>query len=241
MFRKISLVLSLIVSVSAQATFVEMGDFRDDLKEMAEKNHQPLQSYSGARKKIMQIVHLEQDNSGYFVQDVYCKVKFRNKVGPRKMPDHTKINIEHTWPKSRFGVKKGSAKYRVRVSDLHHLYPSDSRTNSIRGNYIFTQFKSDERISECPTSQFGYVSSIGRDAFEPPTDHKGNVARALFYFAVKYDLSISAHEEFFLRQWNIMDPVDSEEMARNDAVERIQGNRNPFIDDAGYAEMILDF
>ena len=85
------------------------------------------------------------------------------------------------------------------------------------------------------------IVATGEYGFEPPVEHKGNVARALFYFAVRYDMRIAAHEEFFLRQWNVIDPVDDEEIARNNEIERLQGNRNPFIDDAALVELIEDF
>lgn len=231
--------LSVTASIKTPFVFDEM---REEIKDMALKNHNPSHSYSQARHYIMQELDLNQDSEGYFVKDVYCKIKFRRNVAPNTMPDAKYINVEHTWPKSRFGEKKGSSKYRIQVSDLHHLFPSDSETNSKRGSYYFTQFKNNENvISECPYSKKGYVQDFGDDGFEPPESHKGNVARALFYFAVRYDMRITEHEEFILRQWNIMDPVDAEELRRNDAVEGIQGNRNPFVDDPELANLITNF
>ena len=215
---------------------------RLEIQDMAKLNHEQNHSYPGARRFIMQRVHLKQDDIGYFVYDVYCNVKFRRNVSPKSMPDHKQLNIEHTWPRSRFGVKKGSSKFRQMEADLHHLYPTNSVANSTRGSYHFSQFQiSGVRLFECPASKKGYITSTGADGFEPPEAHKGNVARALFYMAIRYDLRISADEEFFLRQWNIMDPVDKEELLRNDAVEELQGNRNPFIDDPELADIISDF
>ncbi|PIU18520.1 MAG: hypothetical protein COT18_10355, partial [Elusimicrobia bacterium CG08_land_8_20_14_0_20_59_10] len=34
-----------------------------------------------------------------------------------------------------------------------------------------------------------------------------------------------------LMKWNYSDPPDAAETRRNAAIERLQGNRNPFIDD----------
>ncbi len=242
MFKTGLIGILVIFSAMVQANSPYRFDqIREEIKEMAQKDHHPVSSYSAARRVIMQNVHLESDNRGYFVRDVYCKIKYRAKVGPNTMPDHRKINIEHTWPKSRFGSSKGSSKYRVQVSDLHHLFPTDSVTNSKRSSYKFSQFEHGEVVSEnCPYSKLDYSPSGGM-GFEPPEEHKGNVARALFYFAVRYDLRISDGEEFFLRQWNIMDPVDAEEIARNDEIELAQGNRNPFVDDPEMVELIQDF
>lgn len=41
-----------------------------------------------------------------------------------------------------------------------------------------------------------------------------------------------------LLDWNASDPVDEIEMRRNEQVAKYQGNRNPFIDNSNYADMI---
>ncbi len=241
----LKLILSLVVCIPVLAEVHSPQSFdqiRLEIRDMAKLNHEQNHNYPGARRFIMQKVHLQQDNNGYFVYDVYCNLKFRKNVSPKTMPNHKQLNIEHTWPRSRFGVKKGSAKFRQMEADLHHLYPTNSVANSTRGSYQFSQFQiSGVRLFECPASKKGYITSTGADGFEPPEEHKGNVARALFYMAIRYGLRISESEEFFLRQWNIMDPVDKEELLRNDSVEEIQGNRNPFIDDPELADIISDF
>ena len=74
--------------------------------------------------------------------------------------------------------------------------------------------------------------------FEPPDEKKGDVARAMFYFYTVYHTeAMSADSTFFERQretllrWNHTDPPDQSEKIRNERIERIQGNRNPFVDD----------
>lgn len=238
---KFSVLLMITLFSFSASAVLERDDYRDELKAMATKGHNQHHSYSEARKMIMQNVHLKKDHMGYFVKDVYCRLQHRKNVGPRQMPNHQNINIEHTWPRSRFKSEKGTASFGLKKSDLHHLYPTNSRANSTRGNLRFSEFRNQRGLSDCESSKRGRISETGEDGFEPPVEHKGNVARALFYFAVRYDMRISAHEEFFLRQWNIIDPVDEEELARNDAIEKLQGNRNPFIDDAGLVELIENF
>ncbi len=243
MFRVIigALVVS-VCGISFATPTIEVDSNRLALHELAKENHHPDHSYRRAREFVMQELDLRRDDTGYYVKDVYCQQKFRSKVGPESMPNPNRINIEHTWPRSRFGGSKKSSLYRIKEADLHHLFPSNSRANSIRGHYLFTQFtKSGYNISDCSLSKSGYVPELGGDAFEPPMNHKGNVARALFYFAVRYNMKISDYEEFFLRQWNVLDPVDEAEMERNDNIQAIQGNRNPFIDDSSLVHDIIDF
>jgi deoxyribonuclease-1 len=229
--------LFLFISFNANAE-VDYSYYRVSLSDMAKDGHNPLTSYSQSRKYIMQQVHLRQDDNGYFVEDVYCHIDFREKVGPNRMPSHNDINIEHTWPQSRFNPRKNKA---YQKADLHHLYPTQSRANSTRGNHIFMDLNDTNAspVNGCSDSLAGYQD--GERGFEPPTDHKGNVARALFYFAVRYDISISPIEESFLRMWNTLDPVDEDERNRNDIIEQIQGNRNPFIDDPELVDLISDF
>ncbi|MBT4790447.1 MAG: nuclease [Halobacteriovoraceae bacterium] len=248
MFKFVLLVgLSSILTFNASAEVpFAYNDYRDEIKKMTLDSHRPLTSYRKSRHHIMQEVHLDSDRRGYFVKEVYCDVSLRNGVGPSKMPNHQVINVEHTWPRSRFGQSKRRGgkgpNYKIKEADLHHLYPSDSKANSTRGNHVFTQFSSDTPgLSHCPQSKRGYIASRGDQGFEPPENHKGNVARALFYFAVRYNMRISEHEEFFLKQWNIIDPVDAEEVERNNKIEKIQGNRNPFVDDPDLVALINDF
>jgi endonuclease I len=153
------------------------------------------------------------------------------------MRKNFKLNIEHTWPQSKFTKKKS----KVQKSDLHHLFPTDTQTNNDRANHTFYNLENSSPMSECPTSKVGYNRPLRQMSFEPPTEHKGNVARALFYFSIRYKGHINDVEESVLRLWNILDPVDAEELRRNDMIELKQGNRNLFIDDPGLADTILNF
>ena len=119
---------------------------------------------------------VHQENNQYFVTDVYCESDYRS-PGLGKIPNNSVINVEHTWPQSKFG---GASKS-IKKSDLHHLYPTDSQLNSIRGSFPFGEVVKDTQNTKCPISRIG-VDFDGHRVFEPPHDHKGNVARALFYF-----------------------------------------------------------
>lgn len=189
--------------------------------------------YDGARKVLFGKLHIEQIDGKNVIKDVYCHKVFSANAGvkPGAIPNSNQINCEHTWPQSKFSRLYPKE---MQKSDLHHLYPTDSRANSIRGNFDFADIQTDSGAlsqTDCDQSKSGVpVAGGGDDLFEPPTEHKGNVARALFYFSVKYKITIPASEESVLRRWNDLDPVDDAEMARNDAIAWAQGSRNPFID-----------
>jgi len=206
--------------------------------------HVPV-GYNNARVFLLGKFYLIQDENGYGVKDVYCD---RNHMrgdfseigapGPDKVPDSTIINVEHTWPQSRFTSKYGKD---MQKSDLHHLFPTDSQMNSVRGNDWFGEVVKDTKTLKCKNVRFGKTAQGGPDVFEPPKEHRGNVARALFYFSTRYDLPIGDQQEEVLRKWNNDDPVDAEEQDRNNKIAEAQGNRNPFVDYPEIADKLHDF
>ena len=101
--------------------------------------------------------------------------------------------------------------------------------------------KDDALNQDCGIAKYGSPVVGGNDGFEPPLTQKGNTARAIFYFSVRYKISIPKAEEDVLRRWNELDPVDQQEMDQNDAIQAVQGNRNPFIDFPTLANDISKF
>lgn len=197
-------------------------------------------TYEEARIHLFGKMHLEKDESGYFIKDVYCNKRFGrgDGVGPQKIPDHQKINCEHTWPQSKFTT---TFSREMQKGDLNHLFPADTKANSMRGNHPFADVYGTSVGSGCNDSSIGSAKNEGNIYFEPPQEHKGNVARALFYFSVRYKISINDTQEKYLRTWHEEDPVDQEEINRNNLVQEIQGNRNPFIDFPHLVSTIKDF
>jgi deoxyribonuclease I len=201
-------------------------------------------SYSEARSYLFGRIHLESDDRGHFVKDVYCEKDYRRSdgVGPMRIPNHNLINCEHTWPQSRF---TSTFSRETQKTDLNHLYPTDNRANSIRGNHPFAEVYGESISRKCSNAYIGSAETPEKRrsgiSFEPPSNHKGNVARALFYFAVRYKMKISAMEEAHLRNWHELDPVNDQEISRNNIIEEVQGNRNPFIDMPELVNEVSDF
>lgn len=235
--------------IFAQATLANQAS---DLRSEVTRKHHPI-SYQRAQVELLGNIALVQLSAGqYAITEVYCNTLYGVEhlgrgVGPRQEPDSKIINTEHTMPQSMFKTKPYFAQAR---GDLHHLYPSDSPANSMRGNFPFGEVEVVKNSPNCSDrNQQAYKSGAllgsakdGRQmVFEPPQNHKGNVARALFYFAIRYSHPIEAKEEAILRKWNQEDPVDDIELDRNNRIEKIQGNRNPFIDDSQLATEIENF
>jgi endonuclease I len=199
-------------------------------------NHAIL-SYTEARQEMFGNLD---DRGG----DVTCVYTGRVVHAGGAIPDSTVMNTEHSWAQSWFTTADASQGAK---SDLHHLFPTDSHANSVRGNYPFGHPASSITEVYDPThpgvltgSRLG-TDAGGRRVFEPRNEHKGNLARALFYFAVRYAEPIEPWQEDVLRCWNALDPPDAAEVARTNGVELLEGTRNPFVDHPEYVERIADF
>ncbi len=239
-----SLLLALSSTQASQKSYydsddlfeIQNGSRKDDdlrgfLRSVANKNFHALGYKKDTKKILFGKIHLEKDNSGeYFIDGVYCDFTVRDHIGPKTIPVNNVMNVEHTWPQSK-GAKREPAR-----GDLHHLYPANSSANSARGNHPFGEVQGKPATNECPESQRGSILNpetgkpSGTYGFEPMPSHRGNVARAMFYVSAKYGYDIPKIEEYYLRKWHKEDPVDADEMERNDGIEEAQGNRNPFID-----------
>lgn len=254
-------ILSLVLVLVVSSAFADAGSYysadlsskinghklKDDqlkitLFNLISARHKVL-GYDNARHFLFGSIFLKNDGSGYYIDDVYCQKRFGKSAGVGKdnIPDGTKINCEHTWPQSKF---TSSFPKDMQKSDLHHLFPTDSRANSIRGNSNFTEVARDDgelAQGNCTISKYGQSTVSRSGGFEPPLAQKGNTARAIFYFSVRYKMDVPQNEEDVLRRWNDLDPVDQEEVRHNDEIEKVQGNRNPFIDFPNLANDISEF
>lgn len=147
------------------------------------------------------------------------------------------INAEHTWPQS---MGAGEEPQR---SDLHSLFPAKSNVNSARNNDPLGEiddniadkwYFEDTILETIPTSNIDlYAENFGSTAFEPREQHKGNAARAIFYFVTIYQAD--ADQAYYdiqkddLYAWHYSDPVDAGELSRSATIAGYQGNENPFL------------
>lgn len=114
--------------------------------------------------------------------------------------------------------------------DLHHLFACESRCNSFRNNFPYTDLPnypadaSEKLRSDCGNTVSGF--------FEPERN-KGVVARAVLYFMVRYPGAMSVYDDSaiqVLKSWAAEQPISLYEKHRNREIYLLQGNRNPFID-----------
>lgn len=113
----------------------------------------------------------------------------------------------------------------ARVSDdLHNQFPIVRQMELERRRTHFSM------IGDVVTADAacGYRRSFQN--FEPPDHAKGVVARAVLYMQHQYSLPLIGPPSMY-QQWHRQFPVTELEKRRNDVIEHLQGQRNPFIDD----------
>jgi deoxyribonuclease-1 len=119
-------------------------------------------------------------------------------------------------------------------SDLHNLWPSRAAVNKARRSHPFGIIKGENHVFKgCD-----FELDEHRRLVEPRPEARGEIARSMFYMASTYGLEIRDRLGNTLKRWNKEDPVSDEERRRNDAIERIQGNRNPYIDAPSLADAL---
>ena len=148
-------------------------------------------------------------------------------------------NREHVYAKSLGTpvlVDGGSGATSDAGEDAHHIRAADVTFNADRGNRLFADGEGD-------------AGNVGIYWY-PGDEWKGDVARMMMYMYLRYPTQCLATNvgsglttynidmpNIFL-EWNEEDPVSQFEKTRNNALQGIQGNRNPFIDNPYLATMI---
>lgn len=164
------------------------------------------------------------------------------------------LNREHLVPQSTFN--SGSPM----KSDYFHVVPSDGYVNGRRSSHPFGEvtnasWTSTNGSKVGPNTFPGYNGTV----FEPIDEFKGDIARAVLYFAIRYEseingswssndvLEFSDYSQFYqqwyidlLLSWHLNDPVSQREIDRNNNGYAFQGNRNPLVDHPEYASLIWD-
>ena len=165
------------------------------------------------------------------------------------------VNREHSFPKSWWGGNKNDC-----YSDIFHLYPTDGYVNNQRSNFPFGVCADGVRLVNKSNGYTGRgrlgtstYSGYSGKVWEPDDEFKGDFARTYFYMATCYQnyywrktwnmsnstwLTLNDWTIKLLLKWHRQDPVSQKEIDRNEAVYKLQNNRNPYIDNPDLVEYI---
>jgi len=200
-----------------------------------------------------------------YVLDLYLNATFKRQDKGVTFAQH--YDREHSWPKSLGFSNESSPAY----TDCHHLFAAYSRYNSSRGNKPFGVSSTAQGTCK-PT-----VKNLGRggasvcnvrhsQTWEVWEGRRGDVARAMFYMATRYEGDVAKEPDLeltdnpddiktstawkiqgeafmgmlsVLLEWHREDPVDDLERRRNSIIYLFQSNRNPFTDHPEWVEVIF--
>lgn len=231
-------------SLYYMSAFNKQGDSLKYELHVLIKNHTEFKYTSSSSTDVWDILKVT-DRDTVNPDNVILIYSGRSVNGPQEYNGGQGWTREHVWAKSRgdFGTSEGPG------TDVHHLRPCDNSMNSTRNNRNFDNCNDcvdvyDEGVNT------GSKKDQNQWTFEPRDDVKGDVARMIFYMAVRYEgtngepdleltnthLSKTDKSSFqgnyeTLIQWHIDDPVSNWERNRNQIIyDQYQHNRNPFID-----------
>jgi deoxyribonuclease I len=222
------------------------NDLYRDLTLAVKKGH-VTHTYDVARDFMFSTLD-DRDNNNK-VKDVYLGKTFSDVTNSKNAYNRGKgLTAEHTWPQS-LGAGVTPAQ-----SDLFALFPVETIANTVRNNHPFGEVKKIIKPLEDADGDGNYAK-LGYDAtgtivFEPPSEHKGDVARALYYFYFRYHTISDKAGPFTvinfrreiptLRQWSKSDPVSRIEKKRAEQITAFQGNINPFVAHPEFIEQLCD-
>lgn len=172
----------------------------------------------------------------------------------------TGTSREHTFPHSWMPTYPADNPEKPEYNDQHNLYVTiQTNVNDARCNYPLGNVVT-------PILTYGNgilgLDTAGNRVYEPDDRHKGAAARAMFYMTVCYNtvngnnwnLNASIGEvcatgpyninypqnQQVLKDWHFAYPPTNVDISRNDYLDSLQGNRNPFIDNPDWV-CYIDF
>ena len=205
-------------------------------------------SYDDA-KYMLQYTDEDLNNPGYMYG------LFDGDLIPQRWDGGSSWQREHVWACARMHIAddaRPSASTKNHSSDLHNLRVACRGVNLYHSDKYYSTIPSSESIFPNVT----HDDVTGMHTYQG--DHRGDVARILFYMYVTYDELIltdnanqmeddkNANYKYSmgilssLIEWNNLDPVDDFEKQRNDRIYQYQHNRNPFIDYPSLVESLFD-
>lgn len=163
---------------------------------------------------------------------LYCGFRFD---GSGKTETGGHVQIQHIVPvntliqsagcKSRQQCRESNNQKFIKMeADLHNLYPVWWEIASTNHETRFGELEGENwRFNQCDYERrFGVI--------EPRSIAKGNIARAVLYMHSRYNIDVNRDSLILLKKWNLEDPPSKQEKNRNNIIEAIQGNRNPYVD-----------
>ena len=221
--------------------------FIDDLKNRIRTPYTHIYYSQFDETNIVNFASVDNGDGTRSVFGVYSNFEYSYSGSFRWIP----LSREHTFPHSWMPTNPADSPERDEYADQHHLFPThQDNANAVRSNYPLGDVVNI--TSTFLEAKFG-TDVNGHTVYEPRDEHKGDAARAILYMTIRYDdidgddwglswvnnnSGRDPQEAEVLLAWHEQDPPDQKELERNEYIESIQRNRNPFVDHPEYVRYI---
>lgn len=111
-------------------------------------------------------------------------------------------------------------------ADLNNIVPVPGEINADRGIFPFGEIEGEPRVYGSCDFEIHFKDAVA----EPKPEIRGDIARIYFYMEWKYGIPIPTGKRDLYKSWHELDPPDTFEIRKNQIVERIQKQKNPFVD-----------
>lgn len=217
------------------------ANFVNDLKSRIRSPYTKISYNSYDETMIAEYAHVDTAGGQQVVNCVYSQFHYTYTPPFDWLPISREHTYCHSWMPSYASTSTNE------YADQHHLFPTQqNNANAVRSNHPLGEVTT-------PVSTF-ILGTLGNNdqgymVYEPREVHKGDAARALLYMALRYDdvnglnwtynylnnttlpgLSEGPQSVETLLTWHFQDLPDAYERGRNDYIQSIQQNRNPFVD-----------
>ena len=209
--------------------------------------------YSGVKWPNGWYPYSKDTRGGYNREHCWCQSNSKNADGKQMWgKDGGGADMHHLRPvETDLNSTRGNHPY-GEVSgdrDSHKIYARLGGTTSYHGGYYYDDVYEplDSKKGDVARilfytylhyNSYGVSDVFGGYAYTNGSGSSDYFSTSLLSLTKITSQSTEANALSMLLRWNTADPVDEIEQRRNEQVAIYQGNRNPFIDNSSYADMI---
>lgn len=209
--------------------------------------------YSGVKWPNGWYPYSKDSRGGYNREHCWCQSNSKNTAGKQMWgEDGGGADMHHLRPvETDLNSTRGNHPY-GEVSgdrDSHKIYAKLGGTTSYDGGYYYNNVYEplDSKKGDVARilfytyihyNSYGVNDVFGGYAYTNGSGSSDYFSTSLLSLTKITSQTTEANAISMLLRWNTADPVDEIEQRRNEQVAIYQGNRNPFIDNSSYADMI---
>jgi len=151
------------------------------------------------------------------------------------------LTNEHIFPISHMKKNNKFDNYKYAKNDMHNLFKTTEKLNSIRSNYKFTDIENEYLNENWRILENNNYINNKKKLFIPANNSKGIIARAILHMSYTYNYKIEKIIDLnILIKWTLKYSPNKDEIYYNNMVKSIQYTDNIFIKNYSNNKKILN-